>query len=81
MDFAIAHGRRELSSFSDTETSDILMARQLKAQCLLSESRFRQAQLEADRILEQQPDNFTAKFIQAEGHYHQCHVGDLVLSS
>ena len=50
------------------------MARQYKAQALLYKSQFNLALEEADRVLNNQPDNTSALLTKGECHYHLCQV-------
>ncbi len=72
MDFAIAHGRQNV--LTTTEPELILFARLLRARCLLCESRYLEAQHEADRVLAQRRGDSEALYIKGEALYHQCMV-------
>ena len=65
---------RDLPASAESETPEILLARQLKAQCLLAESDFEAALVEAEKILSVKKDHSVALFVKAEALYANCKV-------
>ena len=77
LDMAIGYWIRDKSDFIDADPTDMVMARSLKAQCLILDNRFEEAQFEADRILEVQRNNLIGLLVKAEAHYNRSEVRNL----
>ena len=81
LDLAIRFGVLDLPPNDARETPEILVARQLRAECLLFEDRYAEAQTEAERVIEktrlradEMPAPITSLYVQAEALYFQCQV-------
>ncbi|XP_059087590.1 uncharacterized protein LOC131883988 [Tigriopus californicus] len=71
LDFALSHYLRE-NPYNKIEPPDILQVKLIRAQCLLCESKYSEAQKEADHILSYWKNNAIALSISAEAMYYQC---------
>ena len=82
LDAAMFHALRELATVLDEkESAQMLVARNLRAQCYLNMSRFTDAQQEAENVLKWDKRNGTAMFVRAEALYLQCKVRDELVYS
>ena len=73
MDFAITQHLRE-NPYTKVEHPDLVRAKMVRAQCLLSDSMYKEAQEEAEDILKNDKNNAVALFISAESMYFRCNV-------
>ena len=79
MDLAIKYALRDLPPYMVDETSEILLARQLRSKCLLLENMYPEAELEAENCIRTMrrvmPSHIaSALYVQAEALYLQCQV-------
>lgn len=72
LDIAIKHAL--VNFHDDTETEETLLARELKATCLLNLADYNEAEQQAEHILIWAPFNGKALYIYAESLYLQCKV-------
>ncbi len=70
---AVSHSTQAIH-ISQIETEDALLARELRATCLLNLANYAEAEEEAAHILDWAPFNGKALYIYAESLYLQCKV-------
>ena len=82
VDLGIKYALRDLPPYVVDESSEILLARQLRSKCLLLENKYAEAEFEAEicirAIRRGMPTHMaaTALYVQAEALYLQCQVCD-----
>ena len=79
MDLGIKYALRDLPPYMVDETCEILLARQLRAKCLLLESMYPEAEVEAENCIRTMrrvmPSHIASVlYVQAEALYLQCQV-------